>query len=600
MKLALPCILLFCITVFAAIPGMAQRQCATDYMDSLMQARDTGFAKARKQFEEQVRDMPQAKLATNGDIVTIPVVVHVVHDNENGTIGGADNVNITEEQILSQLAVLNEDFRRKNEDTTNTPTYFRPVAADVRIEFCLATRDPDGNETDGITRHYSSGLPYDNSDAANREIKSFGYWPSDEYLNMWVTDLISPYIGYAQLPSSSSLPGLNEDQGEAETDGVVMSHQYFGDRTGTVTSSRYNRGRSCVHEVGHWLGLLHPWHGGGCNSNDYCDDTPTQSSSSSGCNTGETSCGSIDMTENYMDYTDDACMNLFTRNQRGRMHRAMDIAPRREALLTSKGCCGASNLFAPPYVYEFNDPAGQLTQWKAGSTTNQNEWQQSSSHYSGSHSLHLPLYDIPAEAETWLTSPFLDLSAADHPQMDFYLAYSNDASPTDALIVEYDRVCDENWQTLKRLEGEELRTSTAPANTFTPQQEDWRRVFLDLSDIAGEGSVRIRIRLESAETGAFYLDRFKVYKYAESPQATIYPNPNEGQFNVEVVHDNQQAPEFEVFDAYGRLLFKAEAVEITSKIYELDLLKKSLQKGVYFLRITSGDESVTRRFSILH
>ena len=257
----------------------------------------------------------------SNSIITIPVVVHIVYNNSNE--------NISDAQIQSQIDILNEDFRRLNSDASNTPSAFQAVAADCEIEFCLASVDPNGNSTNGITRTSTSQSSFSTNDGV-KYTSSGGIdaWNTSNYLNMWVCDLSGGLLGYAQFPG-----------GPSSSDGVVCDYAYFGD-IGTATAP-FNKGRTTTHEVGHWLNLRHIWGDSYC-GNDYCNDTPEHSGSNYGCPSypsysncsGNGSNG--DMFMNYMDYTDDACMNMFSQDQKTRM--LASITNYRSGLLTSNGC----------------------------------------------------------------------------------------------------------------------------------------------------------------------------------------------------------------------------------------------------------------------
>ena len=279
-------------------------------------------------------DGNQAQGTTN--ILTIPVVVHVIH---NGDAYGSGE-NIRDEQVLSQITVLNQDYRK----LSGTPGFNNnPVGADVEIEFCLAKRDPFNNETNGINRVQLTAPMY-NSIQSVEQIKPITQWDPNRYMNIWVVNLGADLLGYAQFPTNSN------NASTASTDGVVIGHRYFGSQLiypqGTY-SAPFNRGRTATHEVGHFLGLFHIW---GDNNNcivnasdseqDFCPDTPPASSENYGCPTVDSCPGDafLDMVQNYMDYTNDACMNIFTLNQKTRMRNFLSVFPRRAQLLTSNAC----------------------------------------------------------------------------------------------------------------------------------------------------------------------------------------------------------------------------------------------------------------------
>jgi hypothetical protein len=251
-------------------------------------------------------------------LVKIPVVVHVLYKDASQAVSDA--------QIKSQLAVLNKDFRRKNDDAANTPERFQSVAADVEIEFYLATADPKGRATTGIVRKQTSIANFITNDRI--KFSSQGgddAWDTKSYLNIWVGNLVAG-AGY------SSAPGSDEVK-----DGIVITNSAFGVRSGT---GNFNLGRTTTHEVGHWLGLKHIWGDAKC-GDDGVYDTPQQAGYTRDCpSTFISTCdnGTMgDMYMNFMDYTADACMNLFTEGQKKRIHAVFAAGGPRAAILQSKG-----------------------------------------------------------------------------------------------------------------------------------------------------------------------------------------------------------------------------------------------------------------------
>lgn len=297
---------------------------------------------------EELKNKPNYNKGT--EIITIPVVIHIIH---NGDVIGK-NENISDEQAISQITVLNQDFRKM----MGTRGYNNSlIGADIGIEFCLAQRKPDGTATSGIDRIQKSAANY-KSLKATEDMKSETQWDPEEYLNIWTVYFsdaesaeMSGTLGYAQFPSTSNLSGLNNNEGDASTDGVVIDYRYFGtsDLVSSVTDPDYNKGRTTTHEVGHYLGLLHIWGDGNgdsdtgktdCNATDYCADTPQAGYEHYDCDNYDTcpSSPGKDMPENYMDYTNDACMNIFTINQRDRILAVMNNSIRRKTLKTSTAC----------------------------------------------------------------------------------------------------------------------------------------------------------------------------------------------------------------------------------------------------------------------
>ncbi len=272
------------------------------------------------------------RLDPDGETVIIPVVVHVIYKTSQQ--------NISDAQIQSQIDVLNEDFSATNSDYSNTPSEFASVASgDLKIRFEMATVDPNGNATTGITRKYSNTSSWGTNDAM-KSSSSGGVdaWPTDEYLNMWVCNIGGGILGYAQFPG-----------GDPSTDGVVMSPNYFGSSdkgTGFYLSAPFDKGRTTTHEVGHWLNLRHIWGDGACGASDYVSDTPDALQANYGCPSHpSSSCLSNDMFMNYMDYVDDACMNMFTQGQEDRMRAVFfgTNAPRASFIATGGGGGGGGS-----------------------------------------------------------------------------------------------------------------------------------------------------------------------------------------------------------------------------------------------------------------
>jgi len=284
----------------------------------------------------------KANKSQTGNIVTIPVVVHVIHAGQ--AYGTAPN--IVDEQVQSQITVMNNDFRR----LVGTPGYnTNPVGADTQIQFALAKVDPNGNPTNGINRVNLCQASWSNANI-NAFVKPETIWDPTQYLNMWSLQFSNAgLLGYAQFPSGSNLGGLNANGGEAYTDGVVAGYTYFGSSDYNLNgnfflATTYDKGRTMTHEVGHFLGLRHIWGDtSSCvvnatdSNKDYCLDTPAAAAANSSCVTVDSCPASPgnDMIENYMDYTNDACMNIFTINQKERITAVMNNSPRRVTLKTS-------------------------------------------------------------------------------------------------------------------------------------------------------------------------------------------------------------------------------------------------------------------------
>ena len=304
-----------CIAVaMISVAATAQRNCGSMDVLELQLEEDPKRAFMMDQIETHLLNIENTGVREVNGVVNIPVVVHVIYNNSTE--------NISDAQVLSQINVLNEDFRRTNPDADDTWSQ----ATDSEIEFCMATSDPLGNATSGIVRTSTSVSAFGTND--QMKFASSGgadAWPASDYLNIWVCDISGGILGYAQFPG-----------GSATTDGIVIDYQYFG--TIGTASAPFDLGRTATHEVGHWLNLRHIWGDGGCNVDDFVSDTPASNSANYGCALGNSACGSVDMVQNYMDYSDDACMNLFTLGQRNRMRALFESGGYRSSLLNSSAC----------------------------------------------------------------------------------------------------------------------------------------------------------------------------------------------------------------------------------------------------------------------
>jgi PKD repeat protein len=324
--------------------------CASDIIHERMMNEDSKY---RESFEKNERMMNAARVkggaAKSMIIHTIPVVVHVMHTGES--IG--EGVNISDAQVQSAIDGLNEDYRKM------PGTNGDGAGVDIEVEFCLASRDPNGNPTDGINRVNASGLANyategitagQGSGANETELKAMSKWDRDDYYNIWIVNEIedndggSGIQGYAYFPNSS-----------AARDGAVILFNAFG-TTGNLKFYT-NMNRTTTHELGHAFFLYHTFQGNSCSETNcdtqgdrVCDTPPTVSSTS--CN--NPACGGTQLVENYMDYTSQTCMDMFTQGQKDRMRDAIEIM--RPSLLNSLGCTPPNSLDAG--VTSINAPTG--------------------------------------------------------------------------------------------------------------------------------------------------------------------------------------------------------------------------------------------------
>jgi PKD repeat protein len=333
---------LFLTTAFIAsvFPGNAvsndnnpvltdKRNCGTMDRLEMMYKEDPSYRNTLQQINDFIEQYSKTHNGTTDNtVVTIPTVVHVVY-NTSGQ-------NISYEQIISQINVLNKDFRSRNSDTVNTPAPFKPLRSDAQIEFQLAKRDPNGNPTLGVTRTFTNVTVFGLEDYVKYNSNGgHDAWDRNKYLNLWVCNLGSGLLGYATFPG-----------GNPSSDGVVIGYTCFG--TNGAAQAPFNLGRTATHEIGHWFSLYHIWgdDNGACYGSDLVDDTPNQGAENYGCpGYPHVSCSNGpngDMFMDYMDYTDDGCMNIYTQGQVTRMLAALN-GPR-SPLLTSNGCDPVSGI----------------------------------------------------------------------------------------------------------------------------------------------------------------------------------------------------------------------------------------------------------------
>jgi PKD repeat protein len=329
---------------------------------------DTQFNQLVEQYKAEHTDPTGREVMT---AYTIPVIVHVINSGE--AVGTASNISAA--QVADQIRILNEDYAGVGFNSNNVPYIFNGLKADCGIQFCLATQDESGNTLaePGIDRVAASSIPVTvpgtglTQSTIDGTIKPATIWNPVKYCNMWVLKLDQNLLGYATFPAGSTLTGIPGSTGSSSTDGLVMGYNYFGSIGAAAGSAPYNKGRTASHEIGHWLGLRHIWGDNGqCGATDYCVDTPPQQGGTatpagsnynaptypfqpSTCTRPDGPAGASvtnthgDMFMNFMDYTNDAAMYMFTNDQKTRIQTTMANGTYRKFLGTH-GLCTSSGL----------------------------------------------------------------------------------------------------------------------------------------------------------------------------------------------------------------------------------------------------------------
>lgn len=360
-------LLLLSFSVFCILLSNAQfKRCYTHELMVQKENQNPGYMqRVNDVFEnaKQIATQNRNSRAVNDTIYHVQVVFHVVYTS------AAEN--IPDSVLINQIEVLNRDYRRRNADTVQTRACFQPIAADAGIEFYLATTDPDGNPTNGITRTVGHPqIPFLGFNPGSDEIKDSANgktcWPTDRYLNIWVGNVFFGIVlGYAFPPDNApNWPGSSGT--DSAHQGVVLHYAAVGSNFAAPIDPTVAGGRSAVHEIGHYFGLRHIWGDStDCVVDDGISDTPfAADASQQTCDTTVNSCVDSpvdfpDMIEDYMDYSDDRCLNMFTQEQIGVM-RAMLATSRVGVAYITTGTTEIKNMATLEGVEVFPNPSNGI------------------------------------------------------------------------------------------------------------------------------------------------------------------------------------------------------------------------------------------------
>jgi len=576
----------------------------------------------------------QAQRSNGASImITLPVVYHII---TNGT--GSENLSAA--TIQAQNDQLNLDFG----NSSGSPY---SVAADTEVEFCLATENESGSTLfePGINRVTDFGDgPFSRPDFENN-IKPQTQWDPTRYFNVWVGDLGGSLLGYAQFPSNSGLQGLNTNGGDANTDGVVVLYSSVGSVANPSSGGPYNLGRTLTHEVGHWLGLRHIWgDSSACTNDDFCADTPDATNSNGGCPTVD-SCPSdglgADMVENYMDYSNDACLNTFTADQKTRIQAVLANSPRRMELATSTVCepavvydydgaieienlnieeCGTT--FAPTVVitnngnfnlnsavisYQIDSDTAFTESWTGFLFSNQSE------------TVTLPTLNISAGSHTFtveLTSPSgnTDQNTVDNTAMSSEFSVFFDTTTVNLSLLTDDYGSETYWE-FKDANDAILYSGSGYTDNITVNESfdvtAGGCYSFTIYDTEGDGIccgygignytltdsnsnvIAAGGEFETQETVSITANStLGTGNYLSESEITLFPNPTTDVLNIKLRDSNSLPDTYTIYNMLGQVVLQQSIAELN----DLTVNTSSLSKGMYFIKIATDNASMSLPF----
>ncbi len=636
--------LLSCITTIAQ--EKQPEHCATDEYNKML-LKDYPNMMGSKAFEKELSKQIQLNKLERGGVngasnrrvvYTIPVVVHVIHNGEAIGVGA----NISDAQVLSQIQVLNEDFRRMMGTRGHN---LNLAGADVEVEFCLAQQTPDGCVTNGINRVDMSGVstswsgPGGNTDTV---LKPATIWDASKYLNIWSLNFAnSTTLGFAQFPG-----------GPASSDGVVIGYQYFGsdDDPNVTIPGDFNLGRTGTHEVGHYFGLYHTFQGGCAEvgGGDLCADTPAVASPNSNngtCNVGSDSCpaGLPDMVENYMDYSQDSCMNVFTNDQKARVVATLTSAANRPTTLTSNVCTPLASVnddgSAQIEGIAIQDcgygatASVRITNWGTNALTSatitydENGGAPSSYSWSGSLNygefevFNLPMLVSTPGSHTYnvsVSSPNgnSDLrSCNDDTNASFSVDPSYASTTQIHLTLNTDGFGGETTWTFKNGAGTPLYSGGPHLDNVTINEsfdvdpdECYTFTILDSAGdgiccgIFGNGSYELKADgniliasggdFDSSEVTRISTITLKKDGYFADNGVSIYPNPTKDVINIKLANGNDLPDDYKIYNLLGQLVNEKQINHSS----QLKIDASSLSNGMYFIKVIKENASISLPF----
>ncbi|WP_242134262.1 M43 family zinc metalloprotease [Aestuariivivens marinum] len=600
------------------------------------------FEDRLKQFTEAYK-LQRSAASNKLAVITIPVVVHVLHNGE--PIG--DGPNLSEAQVLSQITVLNQDFRKLS------GTRGDGGGVDTEIQFQLAKQDPSGCPTNGIDRVNigQDGINESSQNDAQNQmnaLKPSSIWDATVYLNIWTVKFRggSGLLGYAQLPG-----------GSVNTDGVVLDYKYFGtdDDPNVSLAGSYNLGRTTTHEVGHYLGLLHTWgdnwtegdpDDNSCGDDDNIADTPNSGRPNYGCpQTIPDTCpgGDDDMIENYMDYSDDVCFDTFTDGQKTRMQGILGSTRSSLASSTKNNLVTGENNDAGVHVVMLETQGCSLNITPLVKITNWGDVPMTSASLSynvdgGSNMVYNWSGNLAQGVEEEITLPVLvstsgshtfNISVAgvngtsdqricnDNSSSNFIIGDSYDSTTKVLLTLILDDYASEtNWefrdssnnllysgnyispQDNNKTVNEEFNVVSDECYTFT---------IFDSADDGiccgyGDGSYLLETdnntpiasggAFTDSETVSISTQTLSVNSFFTSNRIILYPNPTSDKLNIKLAYGNVLPEGYKIYNMLGQLV-KQQTI---TNIDHLAMETTFLNKGMYFIKVYKQNEFITIPF----
>ena len=601
------------------------------YLKSLYPERAT-----KEEFESwlapKIEDIKALRSNRTSFVVTLPVVYHVITN-------GSGSENLSEAVIQAQNDQLNIDF-------SNGAGSPYSVAADTEVQFCLATQNETGSTLfePGINRITDFGEgPFSMSDFQNT-IKPQTQWDPTRYFNIWIADLEGDLLGYAQFPSNSGLSGLNNNGGASNTDGVVVTYSSVGSVANPSFGGPYNLGRTLTHEVGHWLGLRHIWGDTGtCGNDDYCADTPDATNSNGGCPTVD-SCPSdglgADMVENYMDYSNDACLNTFTADQKTRIQAVLANSPRRMELASSTVCppsvtydydgaieldnlnieqCGTT--FMPTVIftnkgnlvlnsavisYQIDNDTASTQPWSGTLFPNQ------------SQTITLPTLNISGGSHTFtveLLNPNgnADQNAVDNTAVSSAFTAYYDTNTVNLTLLTDDYGSETTWE-FKDGNDTVLYSGTGYADNITINESfdvasggcysftiydsegdgiccGWGIGNYTLTD-SNSNVIAAGGEFNSQETVSITANTLGAESYLLDREITLFPNPTTNVLHIKLGSSNSLPDNYSMYNMLGQVVLQKSV----GTLDDLTVNTSSLSKGMYFIKIATDNASMSLPF----